>query len=46
MLTALSYKGGGVFMKKKSMNFITMVFGVVVGIAIYEGIKVLIQNLF
>lgn len=33
-------------MKTKPMNFITMVLGVVVGIAIYEGIKVLIQNLF
>ncbi len=33
-------------MKTKPMNFITMVLGVVLGIAIYEGIKVLIQNLF
>ncbi|SDM18186.1 hypothetical protein SAMN05216244_1816 [Sediminibacillus halophilus] len=33
-------------MEKKPMNFFQMVFGVVVGIAIYEGIKELAQYLF
>ncbi|GGD14576.1 hypothetical protein GCM10011389_22750 [Pontibacillus salipaludis] len=38
-------KLGGSSVKKESNNFFKMVFGVIVGIAIYEAIKELIQYL-